>query len=67
MRRIIDGLYILIMAALFTLAGWSFLFGDAESTQFEDMVLMISVAALSILTVCAVLMDKKINDKGDEN
>lgn len=67
MRRIIDGLYILIMAALFTLAGWSFLFGGIESTMVEDMVLMISVAALSILTVCAVLMDKKINDKGDEN
>lgn len=65
MRRLIDGLYILIMAALFTLAGWSFLFGGIESTMVEDMVLMIFMAALTIVMICTVLLDKE-NEKEKE-
>lgn len=65
MRRLIDGLYILIMAALFILAGWSFLFGGIESTMVEDMVLMIFMAALTIVMICTVLLDKE-NEKENE-
>lgn len=67
MKKIVNGLYILIMAALFILAGWSFLFGGLESSLIEDMVLMIFVAVLSIVMICTVLMDDDDeNDDGGE-
>lgn len=66
MKKIVNGLYILIMAALFILAGWSFLFGGLESSLIEDMVLMIFVAALSIVMICTVLMDNDDDENGGE-
>ena len=61
-QKIIDGLYIFIMIAVFLLAIYS-IFAPQESSVVEDVALVIFAAVLLIATLCCVIFDKEDKEK----
>lgn len=61
-QKIIDGLYIFIMIAVIILAIYS-LFGPQETTETENMALVLFGAVISITTMLCVIFDKEDKDK----
>ena len=61
-QKIIYGLYIFVMNAVFLLAIYS-IFAPQMSSVVEDVALVIFAAVLSIATLCCVIFDKEDKEK----
>lgn len=61
-QKIIDGLYIFVMIAVFLLAIYSLL-GPQENSVILDVALAIFAAVISIAILCYVIFDKEDKDK----
>lgn len=61
-QKIIDGLYIFIMVAVFVLAVYSLL-SPQETSVIEDKALVIFATIISIAMLCCILFDKEDKNK----
>lgn len=61
-QKIIDGLYIFVMIAVFLLAIYSLL-GPQENSVILDVALAIFAAVISIAILCFVIFDRGEDDK----
>lgn len=61
-QKIIDGLYIFIMIAVFVLAVYSLL-SPQETSVIENMALVIFATIISIAMLCCILFDKEDKEK----